>query len=150
MQNSFDLATFGGDFMELTNTALQTVLTGQNVVFGETPIASKNILHREGAGVVTLRGGSCVALYKISFGGNIAVPVGGTAEAISLAIAVNGEALQSALLISTPSAVGDFNNIYGSVLIKVPCGCCTNISVLNTSTQAVSVSNANLIIERLG
>ena len=42
---------------EFTNVALQTVAAGQNVVFTETPICGgAGIVHRDGSGVVTLRG----------------------------------------------------------------------------------------------
>ena len=42
---------------EYTSTALQTVANGQNVIFTETPVsASRCIVHREGSGIVTLRG----------------------------------------------------------------------------------------------
>ena len=62
---------------EFTNVALQTVAAGQNVVFTETPICGgQGIVHRDGSGVVTLRGltNQCRARYRVSFGANIAIP----------------------------------------------------------------------------
>lgn len=137
---------------EFTANALQTVAAGQNVQFTETPVCGSNcIVHRAGSGIVTLRGitQQCKARYKVSFGGNIAVPTGGTVEAISIAIAIDGEPLSSAAAIVTPAAVENFFNVFTAVFIEVPKGCCLTVAVENTSTQTISVQNANLIIERV-
>ena len=43
--------------MEITANALQTVAAGSNVVFTNTAVKGNQcILHREGSGLVTLRG----------------------------------------------------------------------------------------------
>jgi hypothetical protein len=52
-------------------------------------------------------------------------------------------------MIVTPAAVENYFNISASVYIDVPRGCCTRVSVVNTSTQDILVQNANLIIERV-
>lgn len=137
---------------EYTSNALQTVALNQNVLFTDTPVSGNNsIIHRDGSGLITLRGvtSQCRARYKVTFGGNIAIPTGGTVEAISLAIAINGEAVQTTTMIVTPAAVEEFFNIFSAIYIDVPCGCCSQISVRNTSTQAIDVQNANLIVERV-
>lgn len=79
----------------------------------------------------------------------IAIAAGGTAGPISLAIAINGEGVASTTMISTPAAVGDYNNVASSIFIDVPRGCCFEIAVKNVSTQTIDVQNANLIIERV-
>lgn len=137
---------------EYVNNNTVSVLAGQNLPLTETAVAGKScVVHREGAGVVTLRGitSQCKARYKVSFGANIAVPTGGTVGAISMALAVNGEPLNSATAIVTPAAVEDFGNIYVSVFVDVPRGCCVTVSAENTSTQTISVANSNLIVERI-
>lgn len=139
---------------EFTNASVQTVAVGSNVLFTETPVrCSKGyVVHREGSGLVTLRGitnGQCRARYRVSFGGNIAVPTGGAAGAISVAMSVDGEALNSATATVTPAAVEEYFNVYTSVFIEVPRGCCVTVGVKNISTQAVNVANANLIVERV-
>lgn len=137
---------------EYTSNALQTVALNQNVLFTDTPVSGNNsIIHRDGSGLITLRGvtSQCRARYKVTFGGNIAIPTGGTVEAISLAIAINGEAVQTTTMIVTPAAVEEFFNVFSAIYIDVPCGCCSQISVRNTSTQAIDVQNANLIVERV-
>jgi len=141
---------------EYTGIALQTVDAGQNVVFTESPIPRGNsncsIQHREGSGIVKLRGltNNCKARFLVSFSGNIQIPTGGTVEAISVAIAVDGEPLQSTRMIVTPAAVENFFNVSAQAYIDVPRGCCATVAVENTSTQAIQVQNANLIAVREG
>lgn len=138
--------------MEITANALQTVNAGSNVVFTNTAVSGNcSIMHREGSGLVTLRGitNQRRARFRISFGANIAVPTGGIAGAISLAISVNGEPVSTNQMISTPAAVAEFNNVSRALYLDVPAGCCTQVSVENTSTQAISVQNANFIVERV-
>ena len=137
---------------EYTANALQSVLTNQNILFTETPIGGNNsITHREGSGLINLRGITCQcrARFRVAFNGNIAVPTGGTAGAISMAITINGEAIPGTTMIVTPAAVTEFFNVAANVFIDVPAGCCVNLSVKNTSTQTISVQNANLVVERV-
>ena len=138
---------------EFTTNALQTVEVNQNILFTETPVCGNNsIVHREGSGLVTLRGitsGQCRARFRVTFGANIAVPDGGTAGPISVAIAINGESVQSTTMIVTPAAVEEFFNVSSNVYIDVPTCCCLQVSVQNTSDQAISVQNANLLVDRV-
>ena len=138
--------------MELIANTLQTVEAGANIQFVDEVVSGCNsILHRAGSGLVTLRGitNQCRARFRVFFSGNIAIPTGGTVEAISLALSVNGEAIASTTMIQTPTAVETFSNVATAVYLDVPAGCCLSIAVKNTSTQAVDVQNANLIIERV-
>jgi hypothetical protein len=138
--------------MELTANALQTVELNQNILFTDEAVCgSCSILHRSGSGIVTLRGitNQCRARFKAFFSGNIAIPTAGTVEAISLALAINGEPIASTTTIVTPAAVEEFFNVASAVYIDVPAGCCVSVSVKNTSTQAIDVQNANLIVERV-
>lgn len=137
--------------MEITASALQTVAAGQNVLFTETPVCGSGcIVHRDGSGIVTLRGqtNQCRARYRVSFGANIAVPAGGTPGPISVAIAIDGEPLAASTAIVTPTVVDAFFNVSLDTFVEVPRGCCVTVAVENTSGQAISVQNANLIAER--
>lgn len=137
--------------MEIIANMLQEVAANQNVYFtDEVTCGNCAISHRDDSGLVTLRGmtNQCRARFKITFGGNIGIPTGGTVEPISLAIALDGEPLQSTTMIVTPAAVENLANVFSAVFIDVPRGCCSTISVRNTSTQPINVQNANLIIER--
>lgn len=138
--------------MEITANALQTVGINQNVLFTDTVICGNcSIAHRDGSGLVTLRGvtNQCRARFKISFGGNIAIPAGGTVEPISLAISLDGEPITTTTMTVTPAAAEDFWNVFSAIFVEVPRGCCSTIGVRNISTQAVDVQNANLIVERV-
>lgn len=137
---------------EYTNSSVVAVAAGQNVPLTETAVAGKScVVHREGAGIVTLRGltNQCKARYKVSFGGNIAVPTGGTVEAITAALAVNGEALASTTATVTPAAVENYFNVYVAAFVEVPRGCCVTVAARNTSTQTINFANSNLIVERV-
>lgn len=137
---------------EYSYAALQTVEAGQNVLFNETPVApSRCIVHRDGSGIVTLRGltnGQCRARFRVSYGANIAIPTGGTVGAISVALAIAGEPLPASKAIVTPAAADNYFNVYIDTFIDVPAGCCVTVAVENTSDQAISVQNANLIVTR--
>ena len=137
---------------EYTNASIVEVAAGQNVPLTETAANSKPcIVHREGAGIVTLRGltNQCKARFKVFFGGNIAIPTGGTVEAITSALAINGEPLNSATATVTPAAVENYFNIFVSAIVEVPRGCCLTVAMENTSTQAVIFANSNLTVDRV-
>lgn len=137
---------------EYVNASIVTVPAGQNVPMVATAACGKPcIVHREGSGLVTLRGltNQCKARFRVGFGANIAVPTGGTVEAITTAIAVNGEPLSSATATITPAAVENFFNIYVNAIVEVPRGCCLTVAAENTSRQAISVANANLTVDRI-
>nr|DAW55701.1 MAG TPA: hypothetical protein [Caudoviricetes sp.] len=140
------------ELAEFTNSNIVSVASGQNVPLTETAVNSKPcIAHREGSGQVTLRGltNQCKAVFKVSYGGNIAIPTGGTVEAITAALSINGEALASATATVTPAAVENYFNIYVSAQVCVPKGCCVTVGMRNTSTQAVNFANSNLTVERV-
>lgn len=136
---------------EYVSVATQEVASNGNVVFTNTAVkGSSCIQHREGSGIITLRGltNQCRARFFVDFSSNIAVPTGGTAGAISLAIAISGEPVLSSQMISTPAAVEQFNNVSAGIYVDVPKGCCVNIAVENTSGVAIDVANANIVVTR--
>lgn len=144
--------------MELSANLLQTVEAGQNVVFTASPVPCNMgfVVWREDSGIITLRGivpySPCrrenFAQYYAAFSANVQIPDGGTVEPISLAIAINGEPIPTSSMIYTPAAVEEFGNISTQIYIPIPRGCCQSIAVENTSTQAIGVANANLVITR--
>lgn len=137
---------------EYVNNSIVTVASNQSVPLYATAVSGKAcIVHREGSGQITLRGltNQNRALFRVSFGGNIAIPTGGTVEAITAALAVNGEALNSATATVTPAAVENYFNIYVSAIVEVPKGCCLTVAMENTSTQAINFANSNLTVDRV-
>ena len=153
---------------EYSANAAQNIAASGNAIFTETPIPSSGLIfHRDESGVFRLASpakiigklyGGCPcnrqlleALYSVTFHGNIAIPTGGTVEEISLAIAIDGSVDPSSTMIVTPAAVGDFWNVGAEIIVAVPSICgCESISVVNTSTQAITLQNANLTIEYVG
>lgn len=138
--------------LELTAVAPQVVPVNGNIVFTETPVEDgRCVLHREGSGVITLRGSGtqCRARYKVTFNANLAVPTGETVGAVQAALTFQGEPLTSTTMIVTPAAVEEYFNVGASAFIEIPCGCCQTIGVRNTSDIPISVQNANIIVERV-
>ena len=138
--------------MEIIANALQTVDVNQNVYFTDTVVCGgPAVVHRAGSGLITLRGltQQCRARYRVSFGGNIAVPTGETVGPVELALAIEGEAIPATTMIATPAAVENYFNVFSAVFVDVPKGCCLNISVKNIGDIPVDVQNANLIVERV-
>lgn len=139
--------------MEIVANAIQTVPVNQDVLFTGTSVrGNASIMHREGSGIVTVRGlmnGQCRARFRAVFGANIAVPTGETAGPVELAIAINGEGVPTSRMISTPIDIENYNNVSADIYIDVPIGCCTQLSVQNVGTIPVNVQNANFIVERV-
>jgi hypothetical protein len=137
---------------EYIAVAEQTVQANQNVLFSDVAVCGNcSIMHRPGSGLVALKGitSQCRARYKVFFSGNIAIPTGGTVEAISIALSIDGEPVASSTMIVTPAAVEEYFNVASAVFLDVPKGCCFQVAVKNTSTQDILVQNANLIVERV-
>ena len=140
---------------EFTYNPIQTVQPGQNVLLNNNIGCPKGyILHRNESGIVILRGivnnpCSNFARYKITFNGNIAVPTDGTVGPISVALALDGEPLQTSNAIVTPTVVDAYFNVTSTATITVPKGCCFTVAVENTSTGAINVQNANMTVSRI-
>lgn len=139
---------------EYVQNAIQEVEVNQNVLFDSSiPCNNGYVIHRPGSGIVTLRGivnNQCCpfARYKVTFNGNIAVPEGGTAGEISVALSLGGEPIQTSRARVTPAAVDEYFNVTSTAFIDVPRGCCFTMAVENTSDQTINVQNANLVVER--
>ena len=133
---------------EFTYNAVQVVQPNQPVILNTALACHKGlVLHRNESGIVTLRGGN---RYQVTFNGNIAVPEGETVGEISVALAIDGEPVLTSNAIFTPSAVDEYGNVTSTDIVPVPCGCCVNVSVENTSDMAINVQNANLTITKVG
>ena len=138
--------------MEIIANALQTVQANQSVYFTDTIVGGNNsISHRSNSGLVSLFGNTnqCRARFKITFGANVAVPAEETVGPISLAIAIDGEAVPSTTMTVTPTAAEAFFNVFAAIFVDVSRGVMTSISVRNIGETDIDVENANLIIERV-
>lgn len=134
--------------MEIIATPVQEVAVNNNVLFTDYVVDGCDVIsHRTGSGQIRLHAlpNRCFTRFFISFNGNIAVPADGTAGAISIAIASDGEADLATNAVVTPTVVSAFFNVSASTYVHVKRGCCMTVSIKNTSTQDIEVENANLI-----
>lgn len=147
---------------EYLANATQLVELNQPVTFtASIPCAQGNVVHEDETGIFILRGATpnCFARYQITYNGNIAVPEGGTAGPIAVAIAANGEPRTTSRAIVTPAAAEEYNNVTSTAIITVPRGCCFSVSVravsglvddaAGTPAPSINVTNSNLVITRI-
>lgn len=146
---------------EYVGTGLENVSLNQPITFNASiPCTRGNIFHENGTGIFTLAGKTqcCYARYQVLYNGNIAVPEGGTAGPIGVAIAVNGEEKPFTRAIATPAAVEEFSNVTCIAVVTVPRGCCFSVSVRSVpaTTDAaavpapvIAVQDSNLTITKI-
>jgi len=148
---------------EYVYNPVQLVQPNQNVLLQSSiPCNRGYVYHRDGSGILTLRGivnnaCGCFARYQVTFNANIAVPTDGTVGPIAIALAIDGEPIQTSRAIVTPAAVDEYFNVTSTAIITVPRGCCFNIAVENVSfgataadpATAINVQNANLTVARI-
>lgn len=148
---------------EYSANAVQTVASNGSVIFTENPVRSRGLIyHRDESGLFRLaspsvlgsigRGCCCCGMptanYEVAFHANISIPEGGTVEAISLALVIDGEVDPSSIMTVTPAAVSELWNVGADIIVAVPWICrCASVSVRNVSTQAIEVQNANLVFD---
>lgn len=155
---------------EFSANAIQDVLPNQSIIFTENPVHCNRglVFHRDESGIFLLSsapvrsysfmcgcGCGCMsmpeALYEVAFHANIQIPTGGTVEAVSLGIALDGEVDPSSIMTLTPAAVAQLGNVGADIIVAVPAICrCSRVSVRNISTQAIQVQNANIIFDSAG
>lgn len=146
---------------EYTNSSVQVVNPGQSVIFTDSPVPCTRglVRHRDDTGNFLLSGYApnfvgcgCnranSANYLVEFGANIAIDTDGTVEPISLAIYVDGANVPSSTMTVTPAAVEEFFNVGRAINVEIWRGCCETVTVVNTSTQPIQVSGANIIFSR--
>lgn len=147
---------------EYSANALQTVNPGETIIFTDAPDPCNRgfIRHRDDSGLFLLSGWvperpGCrcnrrnkSANYLVDFGANIAVPTGGTVEAISLAITIDGATIPASTMTVTPAAVEEFFNVSRAINADIWNGCCETVAVRNVSEQPIVVQNANIIFSR--
>lgn len=146
---------------EYSEIAVQTVNPGESVIFTITdvPCSRGFVRHRESTGAFLLSGwvppnqnGCCCrrrnANYLVDCGCNIAIPTGGTVEAISVSLAIDGATIPASTMIVTPAAVEEYFNVSRAITVPVWRGCCQTVTLRNTSAQPILVQNANIIFSR--
>ena len=135
----------------LTRDQVENVTLNSAIPFLDSiPCPNGCVVHQSGSGIFILRGkgNNNFARYEIEFTGNISIPTGGTVEAISLAITLDGVTIPASTMIVTPAAVDEYFNVSRVITALVWSGCCENVSVRNISSQPVQVQNANVVFSR--
>lgn len=145
----------------LANGVQQISLNAPAIFTASIPCRRGYIYHEDETGIFILRGitqNQCFATYQVTFNGNIAIPEGGAAGPIAVAITVNGEPRLTSRAIFTPAAVEEYGNVTSTAIIRVPRGCCFSISVESvpastdptvTPAPVIEMQNANLVINRI-
>ena len=155
---------------EFAYNPIQLVEPNQNIILDTVIPCNKGyVFHRDQSGIVILRGivncpNACFARYQVTFNGNIALPDGAEVGPISIAIAIDGEPVQTSRAIVTPAATAEdpptaanFFNVTSTAIINVPKGCCFTVAIENTSGPATTggvapeilVQNANMTVARI-
>lgn len=146
---------------EFAFNPVQLVEPNQNVILDTVIPCNKGyVFHRDQSGIVILRGivncpNACFARYQVTFNANIAIPEGGIVAPISVALAIDGEPVQTSRAIVTPAATDEYFNVTSTAIITVPRGCCFTVAVENTSALVdgiapeINVQNANLTVARI-
>ena len=155
---------------EFAYNPIQLVEPGQNVILDTIIPCNKGyVYHRDQAGIVILRGivnnsCACFARYQVTFNGNIALAEGAAVGPISVALAIDGEPVQTSRAIVTPAGVSEpppslvnYFNVTSTAVITIPRGCCFTVAVENTSGPAepggvapeIVVQNANMTVTRI-
>ena len=149
---------------EYTYNEIQLIQPGGAAVLNTAIGCNRGyVIHRPGSGILTLRGAvnnpcSKFARYRVAYDGNIAVPEGGTAGEIQLALAIGGEVVPTSIAAATPTAVDAYWNVSGFAIVDVPAGCCYTVSVENASVSAtpattpapaLNLRNLNVEVTRL-
>lgn len=155
---------------EFAYNPIQLVEPNQNIILDTVIPCNKGyVYHRDQSGIVILRGivncpQACFARYQVTFNGNIALPDGAEVGPISIAIAIDGEPVQTSRAIVTPAATAEdpptaanFFNVTSTAIINVPKGCCFTVAIENTSGPAATggvapeilVQNANMTVARI-
>lgn len=144
---------------EFAFNPVQLVEPNQNIILDTVIPCNKGyVFHRDQSGIVILRGitNNCFARYQVTFNGNVALPAEATAIApISVALAIDGEPVQTSRAIYTPAAVDEYSNVTSTAIITVPRGCCFTVSVENTSSivdgvaPAINIQNCNVTVSRI-
>ena len=149
---------------EYLGNAVQAVDLNTPVILDASiPCNRGYVFHENGTGIFILHGitqNQCYATYQIAFNANIALPEDATdIVPIAIGIAVNGEPRLTSRAIYTPQAVNEYGNVTSVAIIKVPKGCCFNVSIdavsgitadpTATPAPVINVQNANLTIDRI-
>lgn len=129
----------------LSNTAEQTLAPGESLIFDEVILKTGcGECHRNRTAQVKMRANG---VYAVAFSGNIGAQT--TAGPVFLGFTLSGSLLPETVMMSTPAAATDRNNVAKETRVKNCCGDYDRIAVTNVGTTPVVVgANTSFIVER--
>lgn len=143
---------------------VQTVQPGAGALLNNIRPCTRRpqlVMHEDQSPLIYLRGvcNPCsMADYEIKWSANIAVPEGGTAGEIQLALAMDGQIIPLTIGAATPAAAEDYWNVSGVKTVRVAMGCCPSVEIVNASVSptpatvpapAISIRNLNVAVNRV-
>ena len=131
----------------------QTLQPGQGVVFtvSDFPCQRGFVRHENNTPTFNLSGAcpnqkpcgcrnnATAAIYQVNFSADIAVATGGTPGEISIGIQQGSAVLPASIATVTPTVAEAYFAVAKIIDIPVWRGCCNDISLVNTSTQPITV-----------
>lgn len=132
--------------IDSVNVPVQTVNANASVLFVNDRIKTGcTVRHEAGSSRFTI---TKPGIYKVTYSSAVTATASGTAI---LNIVQDGEAIPGAQIQAGVGATDtDIEAVSVTTLVRVcpQCGC-SNISVVNNSTIPLTISNANIVIDRL-
>lgn len=146
---------------EYSIVANQTVPPGQPVAFLDAPCpCNEGFIFKRNSSAFLLAsnapdsnscgcGCGCRRLYYTDYGVdlhmNVEIPADGEVEEISFGIVVDGTIDPASVMLTTPSETDVADNIGTGIIVSVPSICgCDSLSVVNLSTQPITITNGAL------
>ena len=125
------------------NVPVQTVAVNAPVIFASIRIRTGCcVRHEQGSGrFVLLKPG----IYRVSFNGSMTAPAVTTGM---LNLTQEGEQIAGAN-ITAGTGPSDVESVSFTTLVRVFCNDTSAISVVNTGTAPVNITQANIVIERV-
>lgn len=130
---------------DFVTAGTQTVEVNGSVLFAANRVYScncPNIRHEPLSGRVVLLPG----LYRVGFNGNFSAAAAGD---VIFEIQQDGEGIPGARIQNTVAACATINGA-ATVEVRVCKPCCATLSVKNVGATAATVSDANLVVSRIG
>lgn len=128
--------------IDAVNVPSQTVAVNGTVLFANTRIKTGcTVRHEQGSGRFAA---VAPGVYEVSYSANVSAAAAGAA---TLVLMQDGEEVAGSRATVTLAANAPMN-VSKTVLVCVPCDCCSALTVRNVSATAVTLDNANFVITR--
>lgn len=130
---------------DFVTAGTQTVEVNGSVLFAANRVYScncPNIRHEPLSGRVVLLPG----LYRVGFNGNFSAAAAGD---VIFEVQQDGEGIPGARIQNTVAAGATINGA-ATVEVRVCKPCCATLAVKNVGATAATVSDANLVVSRIG